>query len=197
MGKTVRIQAGQWKGYLGTVSHTTATHVQVELHSRLKKVMVVKERVHVIGDKFGATDNGDDNNGVSGVTTPAFVGGMTPMHGGATPMHGGATPMHGGATPMHDGYGCEALYDFFKPCAPLFNIRSQINCDFGDSILVVRPQAMTTFGGQVGRLTEKTKAGIKSKTMMDGALQMGNLTMYKTIPLEILLGKIMEVSSFV
>mmetsp|Transcript_29473 Transcript_29473/g.60345 ORF Transcript_29473/g.60345 Transcript_29473/m.60345 type:complete len:1391 (+) Transcript_29473:80-4252(+) len=105
MGKTVRIQAGQWKGYLGTVSHTTPTHVQVELHSRLKKVMVVKERVHVIGDKFGATDNGDDNNGVSGVTTPAFVGGMTPMHGGATPMHGGATPMHGGATPMHDGYG--------------------------------------------------------------------------------------------
>ncbi len=112
MGKTVRIQAGQWKGYLGTVSHTTATHVQVELHSRLKKVMVVKERVHVIGDKFGATDNGDDSTGISGVSTPAFVGGMTPMHGGATPMHGGATPMHGGATPMHDGYGCESLYTF-------------------------------------------------------------------------------------
>ncbi|KAL7552251.1 hypothetical protein ACHAWF_015478, partial [Thalassiosira exigua] len=104
MGKTVRIQAGQWKGYLGTVSHTTATHVQVELHSRLKKVMVVKERVHVIGDKFGATDSGDGANG--GAAQPAYnMGAATPMYGGATPMHGGATPMHGGATPMHDGYG--------------------------------------------------------------------------------------------
>lgn len=106
MGKTVRIQAGQWKGYLGTVSHTTATHVQVELHSRLKKVMVVKERVHVIGDKFGATgENGDGGNDLSGAST-SFTGSATPTHGGATPMHGGATPMHGGATPMHDGYGC-------------------------------------------------------------------------------------------
>ena len=108
--KTVRIQAGQWKGYLGTVSHTTATHVQVELHSRLKKVMVVKERVHVIGDKFGATDNGDGTNSMSaGAPSASFMGAATPMHGGATPMHGGATPMHGGATPMHDGYGCVLL----------------------------------------------------------------------------------------
>lgn len=104
LGKTVRIQAGQWKGYLGTVSHTTATHVQVELHSRLKKVMVVKERVHVVGDKFGATDAGVGSNDM-GITTVPFMGGITPMHGGETPMHGGATPMHGGATPMHDGYG--------------------------------------------------------------------------------------------
>jgi transcription elongation factor SPT5 len=106
LSKTVRIQAGQWKGYLGTVSHTTATHVQVELHSRLKKVMVVKERVHVVGDKFGATDNGDGSNGMAGASTAAFNGGITPMHhGGETPMYGGATPMHGGATPMHDSYG--------------------------------------------------------------------------------------------
>lgn len=113
MGKTVRIQAGQWKGYLGTVSHTTATHVQVELHSRLKKVMVVKERVHVIGDKFGAT--GEAGDGGDGFTAPAnsFMGGATPMHGGATPMHGGATPMHGGATPMHDGYGYVVYFNFY------------------------------------------------------------------------------------
>jgi transcription elongation factor SPT5 len=104
MGKTVRIQAGQWKGYLGTVSHTTATHVQVELHSRLKKVMVVKERVHVIGDKFGATENDDGANKSNPNTTP-FMGAMTPMYGSATPLHGGATPMHGGATPSYEGYG--------------------------------------------------------------------------------------------
>jgi hypothetical protein len=102
MGKTVRIQAGQWKGYIGSVSHTTATHVQVELHSRLKKVMVVKERVHVIGDKFGATGENGDGSGFGMARTP-FMGGATPMHGGATPMHGGATPMYGGATPMHGG----------------------------------------------------------------------------------------------
>ncbi len=105
MSKTVRIQAGQWKGYIGTVSHTTATHVQVELHSRLKKVMVVKDRVHVIGDKFGATgETGDGGNGFAAPSMP-FMTASTPMHGGATPMYGGATPMHGGATPMHDGYG--------------------------------------------------------------------------------------------
>lgn len=103
MSKTVRIQAGQWKGYLGTVSHTTATHVQVELHSRLKKVMVVKDRVHVVGDKFGAT--GDNGDGAFGAPPMPYLSAATPMHGGATPMYGGATPMHGGATPMHDGYG--------------------------------------------------------------------------------------------
>ena len=93
IGKTIRIQSGQWKGYLGVVSDATATHVQVELHSRLKKVMVVRERVAVVGDKFGATEdvNQDDlqNNGM-----PASFTTATPMHGGATPMHGGATPMH-------------------------------------------------------------------------------------------------------
>ena len=101
IGKTVRIQAGQWKGYLGVVCDATATHVQVELHSRLKKVMVVRDRVAVVGDKFGATEDPSQNalaaNGVA--PTSAF------STGGATPMHGGATPLHGGATPMHDGMG--------------------------------------------------------------------------------------------
>ena len=96
VGKTVRIQAGQWKGYLGTVSDATATHVQVELHSRLKKVMVVRERVAVAGDKFGATEEVSQNhpNNQNGASVAPFAGGATPMHGGATPMHGGATPMH-------------------------------------------------------------------------------------------------------
>ena len=103
IGKTVRIQSGNWKGYLGTVSDATPTHVQVELHSRLKKVMVVRERVAVVGDKFGSTEDPNRlNNGMLAPTTP-FVGGQTPMHGGQTPMHGGMTPMHGSATPMHEG----------------------------------------------------------------------------------------------
>jgi len=107
IGKTVRIQAGQYKGLLGIVCDATATHVQVELHSRPRKVMVIRERVAVVGDKFGASEDPDraaGNPGGLAPTTP-FLGGATPMHGGATPMHGGATPMHGGATPMHDGSG--------------------------------------------------------------------------------------------
>lgn len=99
IGKTVRIQAGNWKGYLGTVCDATATHVQVELHSRLKKVMVVRERVAVAGDKFGATEDAgrtimDVPGAIVAPTTPFVAGGATPMHGGATPLHGGATPMH-------------------------------------------------------------------------------------------------------
>jgi len=100
VGKSVRIQAGMWKGYLGTVSDTTATHVQVELHSRLKKVMVVRERVVVVGDKFGATEEAGQNdpNAQNTAATAEF-------HGAATPMHGGSTPLHGGATPMHESMG--------------------------------------------------------------------------------------------
>jgi transcription elongation factor SPT5 len=112
IGKTVRIQAGQWKGYLGSVADGTATHVQVELHSRLKKVMVVRDRVAVVGDKFGATEEsnrvGTDVTNPLAPTTPFIAG------GGATPMHGGATPMHGGATPMHDSMGGD---DVWRPGA--------------------------------------------------------------------------------
>jgi transcription elongation factor SPT5 len=98
IGKTVRIQAGQWKGYIGTVSDSTATHVQVELHSRLKKVLVVRDRVLVIGDKFGATEPQNQNIASNFAPGPLTMG--TPMMalGGATPaIHG-----FGGATPAHE-----------------------------------------------------------------------------------------------
>jgi len=110
IGKTVRIQSGQWKGYLGCVTDVTATQVQVELHSRLKKVLVTRDRVAVAGDRFGATDLTDKSDMhasmmMAGGVTPFVSGGMTPMHGGATPMHGGTTPIYGGdgggVTPSH------------------------------------------------------------------------------------------------
>jgi transcription elongation factor SPT5 len=71
----------------------------VELHSRLKKVMVLRERVIVVGDKFGATEN-PNQNGPVGVVMAPHAAMATPMHalGGATPaIHsfGGATPSHG------------------------------------------------------------------------------------------------------
>jgi transcription elongation factor SPT5 len=116
VGKTVRIQSGQWKGYLGSVCDATATHVQVELHSRLKKVMVVRERVAVVGDKFGAVEEVDQNdpsnqNGAS--SAPSFAGGTTPMHGGATPMHGGATPMHDSMAYVNQSAFCFLSFLFF------------------------------------------------------------------------------------
>ena len=80
---------------LGIVCDTTATHVQVELHGRLKKVTVALERVAVEGDKFGATRDPTRGGGEIEVpqtglapTTPFVAAGQTPMHGGATPMHG-------------------------------------------------------------------------------------------------------------
>lgn len=99
IGKTVRVQAGQWKGYIGTVSDSTATHVQVELHSRLKKVLVVRDRVLVIGDKFGATEPQSQNVGAASLAQGPLTM-ATPMMalGGATPaIHG-----FGGATPAHE-----------------------------------------------------------------------------------------------
>jgi len=106
--KTVRIQSGKWKGYLGCVSDANPTHVQVELHSRMKKIMVARDRVAVIGDRFGATDNPERTNGnpysnnMIGAPTTPFLG-----------VGGGATPMHGTATPMHDGFS--SVSDVWRP----------------------------------------------------------------------------------
>lgn len=102
IGKTVRIQSGNYKGYLGIVTDATPTHVQVEVHSRLKKVMVLRDRVAVAGDKFGSTEDPSRiSSAVPNFTSTPFIGGATPMLGGATPMLGGQTPMLGGATPSH------------------------------------------------------------------------------------------------
>ena len=65
--------------------------------------MVKRERVAVVGDKYGSTEDPNRENQSSGTS---MLAPSTPFLGGATPMHGGATPMHGAATPMHDGMGC-------------------------------------------------------------------------------------------
>lgn len=196
MGKTVRIQAGQWKGYLGTVSHTTATHVQVELHSRLKKVMVVKERVHVIGDKFGATDNGDGGaTSMSAPTGASFMGSTTPMHGGATPMHGGATPMHGGATPMHDGYGFVLFWDHYLPTKVnrfIFFLIHHVCFTTADRLLRTLA-CLTTFGGRADRLIAMLMAGRKGQILRVGGATLVILPRRRAIRLAIQL-PMLEVS---
>ena len=107
IGKTVRIQAGQWKGYIGQVTDTTATHVQVELHSRSKKVMVKHERVSVVGDKYGATE---DPTRMVIVPAPGLAPTTPFVAAGQTPMHGGATPMHAG-----DGLEADGMDDVWRP----------------------------------------------------------------------------------
>ena len=112
MNKTVRIQKGQWKGYVGIVINATETHVMVELHSRLKKVNILQQNVAVVGDRFGSMNNEEGRVGANAATggqggfTP-FTGGATPQLGGATPMNsGGLTPSAGGMTPLASGnYG--------------------------------------------------------------------------------------------
>jgi transcription elongation factor SPT5 len=69
--------------------------------------MVVRERVAVVGDKFGATEDG----GRTGPDPSTMMAPTTPfVSGGATPMHGGATPLHGGATPMHESVGVDEVW---------------------------------------------------------------------------------------
>ena len=108
MTKTVRVQQGQWKGYVGIVVNATDTHVMVELHSRLKKVNVLRNKVIIVGDKWGKRDQDEKNvaaaamNANSQGLTP-FMGSMTPQLGGMTPMNpGGLTPGGGGGmTPLN------------------------------------------------------------------------------------------------
>lgn len=103
IGKTVKIRAGQWKGYLGIVTDSTATHLQVELHSRMRKVMVSTDKAIVVGDKFGVTGKSDDPN-FMGSDYGNNMAPLTPFHTG-TPSYAGATPLYAGATPMNDGLG--------------------------------------------------------------------------------------------
>jgi transcription elongation factor SPT5 len=102
INKTVKILAGQWKGYLGVITDSTATHFQVELHSRMRKVTVARDKAKVVGDKFGAVT--DDPN-FMGSEYGSNMAPFTPFHSGSTPHYAGATPLHAGATPMHDGLG--------------------------------------------------------------------------------------------
>jgi transcription elongation factor SPT5 len=105
--KSVRITGGIWKGYLGTVVNATAEHVNVELHSRMKKVLVLRAKVAIVGDSSGAY-NADPMMNNNGGFANSLVGSATPMFGGQTPMHGGETPMHSSSTPNHDGgYGVD------------------------------------------------------------------------------------------
>lgn len=97
IGKTVRINQGPFKGYIGIVKDATDTSARIELHTSCRTISVDRARLAEVG---GQTKGG-------GVTayghTPLYSQGQTPMYGNQTPMHGSRTPMYGNQTPMHDG----------------------------------------------------------------------------------------------
>lgn len=191
VGKTVRIQAGQWKGYLGTVCDATATHVHVELHSRLKKVMVGREKVAVAGDKFGATEDGGriapDLTSMMAPTTPFVSGGVTPMHGGATPLHGGATPMHdsmggdevwrpGGSIdqepshPADDGWGPDIAPE--EQSNPFGSPVSEVDNDWGSSTTAAwapPPEQQEDTSSFAATTSVKRETGMEEADMTDEA----------------------------
>lgn len=158
IGKTVRIQSGQWKGYLGTVSDSTATHVQVELHSRLKKVMVVRERVAVAGDKFGATDAQESNAYDGMAAAPTTM--ATPMHvpmGGATP----AVHSFGGATPAHNADHAEEVW---RPGGAIDQAELQKDDDGWGSTTVKKDEDWTTAGQEsTWRVKDETQQPVKQE----------------------------------
>lgn len=122
VGKTVRITKGQWKGELAQVVDATGTHYNVELLSKMRKVMVEKEKTMLVGDKGGtldpekraqrhyASDQLHNVGGADGVpNTPFLMRPETPGGGGETPHQlGSETPLQGNETPLGGrtpGYG--------------------------------------------------------------------------------------------
>jgi transcription elongation factor SPT5 len=117
VGKTVRITKGQYKGELAQVVDATGTHFSVELLSKMRKVMVEKEKTVLVGDKGGSLDpekraqrhpgGMDPRMGPFGIPATPFLTAETPHGiGGETPrMLGNETPMLGGETPGSRGGG--------------------------------------------------------------------------------------------
>jgi transcription elongation factor SPT5 len=93
IGKTIKINRGPYKGYIGIVKDSIGATARVELHASCQTITVDKTRVEIVGGQQGAR--------VGNLSTYA----RTPMYGSQTPMSGSRTPMYsdGSRTPMHDG----------------------------------------------------------------------------------------------
>lgn len=120
VGKTVKITKGGFKGHLAHITDATDTQYKVELHTKLKVLMIDKEKVVIVGDKQGAIESErrvdmDVSTGVHG--TP-YLTAETPLHGSQTPMYAGSeTPRHAPGTP---GVSHDANFDS-NPFAPSEN----------------------------------------------------------------------------
>jgi len=97
IGKTIRINQGTYKGYIGIVKDSIEQTCRVELHSSCQTITVDKSRICVVGPNGQVTSATNYNN-----KTP--YGSKTPSYGSQTP-NPSRTPMHtqdGSTTPYHD-----------------------------------------------------------------------------------------------
>ena len=108
VGNTVRITKGQYKGELAQIVDATGTHYNVELLSKMRKVMIEKEKTILVGDKAGTMDpekramrqSAADMSHRMDIPDTPRLSAETPRGGGETPHHTGSeTPLHGGETP--------------------------------------------------------------------------------------------------
>jgi transcription elongation factor len=123
VGKSVQLTKGGFKGMLGHIVDATESHFWVELHGRLKKIHVPKDRVQLVGDRHGAVDKDGAPQSTPvdyfGVPSTPFLTAPTPLHGAQTPMHGGGeTPNLGNTTPSgRDTPGRDDGNDVWRPNA--------------------------------------------------------------------------------
>ena len=97
LGKSVSINGGPYKGYIGIVKEIQESMARVELHTNSKIISIDRERLSIVGS---ASDRLDDNRyrdrNMTGMT-PSVAIGKTPAWGGAAAASG-KTPAWGAAT---------------------------------------------------------------------------------------------------
>jgi transcription elongation factor SPT5 len=95
IGKTVKINRGPYKGYIGIVKDATDSTARVELHTNCQTISVDKQRLFVITGQDSAIM-------MTGLRTPQF-GANTPAYASMTPSYGSMTPLPGagGRTPNY------------------------------------------------------------------------------------------------
>lgn len=98
IGKTIRINQGTYKGYIGIVKDAIGTTARVELHSSCQTITVDKSRICIVGA----------NGQTIGSATPAY-GSKTPSYGSKTPLYGSRTPLYGSQTPSASQSGGQSM----------------------------------------------------------------------------------------
>jgi transcription elongation factor SPT5 len=122
IGKTVKIIKGGYKGVAATIMSSSDTHYTIELLTKVKQLVIEKDKVQLVGDKnglFNAAGEGTSGGFGMMINTPALIA-DTPGMGAETPLHaaGSETPLYpaGSRTPGTPGRS-DDTYDMWKPNA--------------------------------------------------------------------------------
>lgn len=103
IGKTIRINQGTYKGYIGIVKDSIESTCRVELHSSCQTITVDKSRICVVDSNGQVTNTGNlssyNKTPSYGNRTPSSQASRTPAYGSQTPAYGSQTPAYGSQTP--------------------------------------------------------------------------------------------------